>query len=196
VKVVQLFSDMKIQNNIAEVIKDHKIIPVVTFKSVADIESVLEKLLIQNINCIEITLRTEAALEAIEKFKKVAPEGFKTGVGTVISSNQVEQCKKLEVDFMVSPGATEKLIAAMQDSGIAFIPGVMTASEIISAIEMECQYLKLFPFNIAGGLTALDHYSKVFSQVKFCPTGGLNSQNYPEVLKLTNVFAVGGSWVL
>lgn len=194
--MVQLFSKMQTQNNIAEVIRDNKIIPVVTFKSAMDVEAVLEKLLIQKINCIEITLRTEAAFDAIEKCKKMAPDGFKTGVGTIINAEQIEKCRDLAVDFMVSPGSTERLVAAMKKSGIAYIPGVMTASEIIAALEMECTYLKLFPFNIAGGLTALDHYSKVFPQVKFCPTGGLNNENHQEVMNLKNVFAVGGSWVL
>lgn len=193
---MQHFSDMQIQNNIAEVIKENKIIPVVTFKTAEEVESVLEKLLNQKINCIEITLRTDAAFAAIEKFKNLAPEGFKTGVGTVINTSQIEKCKDLNVDFMVSPGSTENLITAMRECGIAFIPGVMTASEIIAALEMDCNFLKLFPFNISGGLTALDHYSKVFPQVRFCPTGGLNQENHSEILKLKNVFAVGGSWVL
>ena len=186
---------MNYQNGIEAILAANCRIPVVTFSSSAQVASVLEQLEAAAVSCIEITLRTEAAWEAIEQCKKIAKEGFKVGVGTLVNAEQVARCKSLEVDFMVSPGSSAPLIDTMQKSGIAFLPGVMTPSEIISALEKDCTFLKLFPYNLAGGINALKTYASVFSQVKFCPTGGLTAENHQEVLDLKNVISIGGSWL-
>ena len=184
------------QNNILKTLKGNEIIPVVTFNDVKEVELVVDKLIKKNISCIEITLRNEFALDCIRQCIKIAPEGFKIGVGTITNYTQIQKCKELNVDFMVSPGSNVELIEEMYKSEISFIPGVMTPSEIITAINLNCLFLKLFPFNIAGGENALVNYSKVFPKVKFCPTGGLNAENYSKILSLDNVLAVGGSWII
>jgi 2-dehydro-3-deoxyphosphogluconate aldolase/(4S)-4-hydroxy-2-oxoglutarate aldolase len=186
---------MNYQNGIEAILAANSRIPVVTFSSSAQVASVLEQLEAASVSCIEITLRTAAAWEAIEHCKKIANADFKVGVGTLVNVEQVERCKSLGVDFLVSPGSSDSLIDAMQSSGIPFLPGVMTPTEIISALEKECNYLKLFPYNLAGGINALKTYASVFPQVKFCPTGGLNADNHHEVLALKNVVSVGGSWL-
>jgi 2-dehydro-3-deoxyphosphogluconate aldolase/(4S)-4-hydroxy-2-oxoglutarate aldolase len=186
---------MNYQNGIADILALNNRIPVVTFSSSNQVASVLEQLESAGVSCIEITLRTEAAWEAIEQCKKIANADFKVGVGTLVNAEQVERCKSLGVDFLVSPGASAVLIDSMKSSGIPYLPGVMTPSEIISALEQDCTFLKLFPYNLAGGMNALKTYASVFPQVKFCPTGGLNADNHQEVLALKNVISVGGSWL-
>lgn len=187
---------MEIQNNIAAVLANNSLIPVVTFNKLEEVPHVLETLINQNINCIEITLRTDVAIEAIQHVQEIAPSHFSVGVGTIVNAQQVAACKQLDVDFMVSPGSSSSIIKSMQDSGIAYLPGVMTPSEIVKAMENNCYYLKLFPFNIAGGLSAVKSYGKVFPKVRFCPTGGVNASNYQELLNLDAVVAVGGSWLV
>jgi 2-dehydro-3-deoxyphosphogluconate aldolase/(4S)-4-hydroxy-2-oxoglutarate aldolase len=109
---------------------------------------------------------------------------------------QVNRCKELNVDFIVSPGLTSDLAKALFESEIPFLPGAITPSEIISGQELGVNFFKFFPANLFGGLETLKAYSSVFKGVKFCPTGGINESNYQDFLKLENVVSVGGTWVL
>lgn len=187
---------MSIQNNVQAILAANSKIPVVTFHTLDQVQTVLNALIVQNIQCIEITLRTPIAAEAIKLCKRLAPEGFSIGVGTILEQQQVQLCQELGVDFMVSPGSTPSLIQAMQASGIPYLPGVMTPSEILSALAANCHYLKLFPFNLSGGIKALKTYGNVFPAVHFCPTGGVNIDNFQALLELPNVVSVGGSWLV
>ena len=187
---------MSVQNNIEAVLKANSKIPVVTFHKLSEVEEVVNKLVAQDINCIEITLRTPIAAEAIQHCQKIAPEGFSVGVGTIAQAEQVQLCKELGVDFMVSPGSPAALVQQMQDSGIPFLPGVMTPSEILHAMSLDCYFLKLFPFNLAGGIKAVKTYGGVFPAVRFCPTGGVNADNFQSLLDMNNVLSVGGSWLV
>jgi 2-dehydro-3-deoxyphosphogluconate aldolase/(4S)-4-hydroxy-2-oxoglutarate aldolase len=187
---------MSIQNNVQHILASNPKIPVVTFHTLDQVKPTLDALIAQNIQCIEITLRTPIAAEAIKLCKSLAPEGFSIGVGTILEKHQVQLCQELGVDFMVSPGSTPSLIQAMQASGIPYLPGVMTPSEILSAVAENCHYLKLFPFNLSGGAKALKTYANVFPAIYFCPTGGVNVDNFQALLDMPNVLSVGGSWLV
>ncbi|MGB1039277.1 MAG: bifunctional 4-hydroxy-2-oxoglutarate aldolase/2-dehydro-3-deoxy-phosphogluconate aldolase [Flavobacteriales bacterium] len=187
---------MESQFGIRKLLAEHSIIPVVNITDLSEVESILNRLIQQEINCIEITLRSECAMEAIAKAIELKPKGFKVGVGTIVNASQVKECAQLGVDFMVSPGVSDEVAEAFNKAEIPFLPGVMTPSEIISNLNRGWDTFKLFPFNLAGGIKALKTYGGVFEQVKFCPTGGLNESNFQECLDLNNVICVGGSWVL
>lgn len=184
-----------IQNGIQDVMQRHSIIPVVTLNNPAEVTEIANKLLAQNIHCAEITLRTDFALKGIELMQEQFPE-IEVGVGTIINAEQIAQVKALGVKFLVSPGATPTLLKTMRDSGIPYLPGVVTPSEIIQGMEMNLRYFKFFPASIFGGLDTLKAYGQVFPQCYFCPTGGLNESNYQEFLALKNILCVGGSWML
>ena len=184
-----------IQNGIQDVLQRHQIIPVVTLNNESEVASVATKLLEQGIRCAEITLRTDFALEGIRLMLANHPE-IEVGVGTIINAEQVQAVRALGVKFMVSPGATSHLLQAMQDSGIPYLPGVVTPSEVIQGMEMNLRYFKFFPASIFGGLETLKAYGQVFPQCYFCPTGGLNATNHQEFLAQKNILAVGGSWML
>jgi 2-dehydro-3-deoxyphosphogluconate aldolase/(4S)-4-hydroxy-2-oxoglutarate aldolase len=184
-----------IQNNIHDVLQRHKIIPVVTLNNENEVDEVASKLLRQDIHCAEITLRTEFALEGICMMMNNYPE-IDVGVGTIVNSGQVELVKALGVKFIVSPGASPNLLQAMQNSGIPFLPGVVTPSEVVLGMEANLLYFKFFPANLFGGLDTLRAYGQVFPQCYFCPTGGLNADNYQDFLNLKNVLSVGGSWMI
>ncbi len=185
---------MAIQNNIEELLQGHELIPVVTFQEGDDAVGFMEYLVQQNIKCIEITLRTSAGMKAIELLKKEMSDKVLIGAGTVISTEQIDQLKAIDADFMVSPGLTPKLQEAMHNSGIPYLPGTATPSEIMKAMEMGLNVLKFFPANLFGGINALSAYANIFPSIKFCPTGGINEKTTKEYLELSNVFAVGGSW--
>lgn len=184
------------QNNIEAILKNHPLIPVVTINSEPEIDPIIEALKARNIFCIEVTLRTEFAFEALQIIKDRYSDSISLGVGTVISKDQIDKLVAIGVDFIVSPGLTPVLYNHLLASSIPFIPGVTTPSEIMQAIELGCGSLKFFPANLFGGIKALKTYGNVFPQVKFCPTGGVNESTYEEYLTLKNVISVGGSWMI
>lgn len=184
------------QNNIRAVLAAHKIIPVVTFHNLNEVDSLVDQLLERGVRCIEVTLRTAEALECIAYLAKHRKNELSIGVGTVIRPEQVEILESMGVDFLVSPGLSADLAAAFLNSKIPFIPGVATPSDIITAQAYGFDTLKFFPANLFGGLGALKAYGQVFPTIKFCPTGGINATNYEEFLALNNVIAVGGSWLV
>lgn len=184
------------QNNIEAILKDHPMIPVVTIYSEEEIGPIIQTLKERRIFCIEVTLRTDFAFEALQIIKNRYSDSITLGVGTVISKDQIDKLVSIGVDFIVSPGLTPVLYNHLLSSSIPFIPGVTTPSEIMQAIELGCDMLKFFPANLFGGIKALKTYGNVFPQVKFCPTGGVNETTYKEYLSLKNVISVGGSWMI
>lgn len=172
----------------------HTLVPVVTFEAQDDPIAFMHYLIDQDVRCIEVTLRTEAGLRAIQQLKNEFGTDALIGAGTVTRPEHVDQLKAIDADFLVSPGLTADLLASMQASGIPYLPGVSTPSEIMQAIEWGLDTLKFFPAHLFGGLPALKAYGQVFGQVQFCPTGGVTSDTASEYLALNNVFAVGGSW--
>lgn len=183
------------QNNIENILKKHTIIPVATIENSSQIDEYYELLKTNNIYCIEITLRTSFAWEAISLFKKKYGSEFSVGVGTITNSADVKKCIEIGVDFIVSPGTSNELSESLNNCGIPFLPGVATPSEIISGLNKGWSYFKFFPANLFGGRDALKVYSAIFGKAYFCPTGGINHNNYTSFLELPNVLAVGGSWV-
>lgn len=183
------------QNNIEKILKENPLIPVVTIDNEEELHAIYSKLKSKDIHIIEITLRTEFAWEAIKLFKEHYGNEFKVGVGTIINAEQIQKSIDLRVDFMVSPGLTTGMIQLLDFSGIPFITGVSTPSEIIRGIEIGWEYFKFFPANLFGGVDAMKSYGAIFKDIKFCPTGGIDESNYEDYLKLPNVLAVGGSWL-
>ncbi len=184
------------QNGIETILQANSVIPVATIQDAAALETIYAKIQESGIHCIEITLRTTFALDAIRILKERNIANFSIGVGTVIRPEQVQQVKDLGVDFIVSPGLTEKLAHALHQSGVPFIPGVSTVSEIMAGLEWDCTFFKFFPANLSGGIEALKAYGQLFPHVKFCPTGGITGSTYPDYLKEPNIISVGGSWML
>lgn len=185
---------MGTQNNILLTLEGHTQVPVVTFTKGDDPRSFMRYLLNQSVYCIEVTLRTSEGMQAIEILKREFGNEILVGAGTVTNNKQVLALKKIGAHFMVSPGLTPSLKTAMEDSGIPYLPGVATPSEVIHAMEMGLNTLKFFPANLFGDLDALKAYGQVFPEVKFCPTGGITKETSPDYLSLANVFAVGGTW--
>ena len=182
------------QNGIIASLKGQPFLPVVTFQEKDDPVAFMEFLLNKEVACIEITLRTEAAWSAFTAIKKAYSDRVAIGAGTVVSEDQILRLKDLGIDFLVSPGSTPSLIDAMDASGLAYLPGAATPTEVMHLREKGLRALKFFPANLYGGLDALKAFGQLFPDVQFCPTGGINEQTSSDYLNLKNVFAVGGSW--
>ena len=185
----------KSQNGIVELLSDKPLIPVITIQDLEQLDSIVETLLARDINCIEITLRTNVSWEAIERAKKNYGDRIKVGVGTIINQEQIDKAVELKADFLVSPGITTQLIKGLAASNLPFLPGVSNVSQIIKAIENNCNTLKFFPAILSGGLQALENYGLLFPAVTFCPTVGIGGVNFKSFLELKNVISVGGSWL-
>lgn len=178
----------------AAVLAENPVIPVVAVRKAEDCVPLAETLVSGGINIIEITLRTEAAFEAI---KRLVASGIKIsiGAGTVFNTEQFKKLEDLGVDFIVSPGTTDALLEYASASKMPYLPGVMTSSEILKTYNYGFKFQKLFPASLAGGIKAIQAYSGVYGGVSFCPTGGIKSDNFMEFLAQSNVCALGGTWI-
>ena len=142
---------------------------------------------------LEVTLRTEAAMEVIAAMSEVAVAIV--GVGTIPRPGQFALAKQAGSVFAVTPGLSPALIEAAPAAGMPVLPGVMTPSELITAIEAGFDLLKLFPAQVAGGVAMLKSLAGPFAEVGFCPTGGVTPSNMTDFLAQPNVLCVGGSWL-
>lgn len=183
------------QNNIRTLLQGNPIVPVVKIEHLKEVIPLLDYLKENNFNSIEITLRTDCAMDAIRLAKEHCDDSFLVGAGSVINKEQIANLLEIGVDFVVLPGIQKDLIEVLEELKIPFLPGVMTPSEIMEALLLGWDTLKFFPAHIAGGIEALKTYSQVFPRVKFCPTGGIGVENHNDFLALDNVLSVGGSWV-
>lgn len=143
---------------------------------------------------LEITLRTEAALDGLRAIVAEVPEAV-VGAGTVLDPVRLDKVQRAGARFAVSPGCTPALARAARSSGIPFLPGVQTVSEAMTLAELGFGVLKFFPADAAGGLTWIKAVGAPLPDLKFCPTGGLTADTAPSYLALANVACVGGSWV-
>ncbi|PJG83647.1 bifunctional 4-hydroxy-2-oxoglutarate aldolase/2-dehydro-3-deoxy-phosphogluconate aldolase [Caviibacterium pharyngocola] len=171
------------------------IVPVMVIKRLEDAVPMAQALLDGGINVFEITLRTEAALEAIKLIRQALPQAL-VGAGTVINTQQYDDVVAAGAQFAISPGATPALLAYAAQGKIALIPGTATPSEMMQALELGYDHLKFFPAEINGGAQALKAISAPLPQLKFCPTGGISEKNAADYVKLDCVATVGGSWML
>ena len=170
------------------------LIPVVVIERLDDAVPLAEALLQGGISALEITLRTQVACEAISAMKSALPDAV-IGAGTVSSSEAYEAAVQSGADFIVSPGATEQLFKTAATHSVPFLPGAVTGSEVLRAMEWGYATLKFFPAEAIGGTPALHALSGPFPDISFMPTGGVTPHNVATYLQLQNVCAVGGSWL-
>lgn len=177
-----------------EVLEISKIIPVITIYDLKTSVDLAKALWDGGIKILEITLRTNEAIKAIELIANEVPQ-VTVGAGTVLNSKMLEEVKNAGAKFAISPGLNSIFAKEAQNIDITLIPGVATASEVMLALQYGYKNLKLFPAEAAGGITMLKSLAAPFSDVKFCPTGGINLDNMKNYLNLNNVLCVGGSWL-
>ncbi|MFT4021330.1 MAG: bifunctional 4-hydroxy-2-oxoglutarate aldolase/2-dehydro-3-deoxy-phosphogluconate aldolase [Acinetobacter sp.] len=181
-------------SHIQDIVQLGPVIPVLAFDSAEQGEHVSRALHAGGVKVLEITLRTAAGLAAIERASQLADD-IVVGVGTITKPEHCAQAKKAGAQFGVSPGLTKDLHLAAQDAGLPLLPGVMTPSDLIQAIEFGYDIVKFFPAQQAGGVEMLKAFYGPFSNLRFCPTGGITAQSAPDFLSLPNVVCVGGSWL-
>ncbi|MFC4891657.1 bifunctional 4-hydroxy-2-oxoglutarate aldolase/2-dehydro-3-deoxy-phosphogluconate aldolase [Pseudofrancisella aestuarii] len=178
--------------SLKKILEDNPLIPVVAVNTLEEATSTLEKLRNKNIKIVEFTLRTPNALEVIKEIIK-NNDDFIIGIGTIRTLEQLKECSKLKVDFLVSPGATIKMLKFAKKKKLPYLPGGVTPFEIMTILSFGFKILKFFPAEAMGGIKLLKNYQAVFPEVIFCATGGINSSNQDEYLAQKNIIAIGSS---
>lgn len=180
---------------VLEKIEKCGVVPVVVIEETFKAKDLGQAILDGGLNCIEITLRTNEAIEAIKIMKEQYPQ-MTVGAGTVLTIEQVQAAVDAGAEFIVSPGSNPKVIQYCIDCGICIIPGVMTPSEIEKNLELGVDTMKFFPAEAAGGIEMIQAIFAPYNKVRFMPTGGICPGNVEQYLKLSNVIACGGSWMV
>ncbi len=180
--------------NVPALLSAARLVAVLTIERVEDAIPLAHALIAGGVRTLEITLRTEAGAGSAAAIKAQVPDAV-VGLGTVLTRRDLEFAKSLDLPFAFSPGATPELLDAALELGVPFVPGIATASELITVMSRGFTTVKLFPASQMGGVGALKALGGPFPGVKFNPTGGVTEANMGEYLALPNVVAVGGSWL-
>ncbi len=178
-----------------ETLERCRVLPVVTARDEVATVQLAQALYRGGMRAVEITLRTDAALPSIRAVAAELPD-LLVAAGTVTNAADLERAREAGAQLALSPGSTPELLRAASASGLPFVPGVATASEVMGGLEQGFGVFKLFPAVASGGIDLLRALAAPFPDVRFCPTGGLTADNFRTYLALDNVICCGGSWMV
>ncbi len=178
-------------------LSNSKVVAGFSIEKVEDAIPIAKALLAGGIEVIELTLRTNSALDAVKCIAESVPE-IVLGVGTILTPEQAIQIKQAGADFGVSPGMNPDVIKTAQKMDFPFAPGIATPSELEAAIALGCRFVKFFPAEANGGVKYLKSMSTPYKHlgIKYFPLGGLNVENMNSYLDYDDVIAIGGSWIV
>jgi len=180
--------------NVEQIMTLAPVIPVLVIHDVRHARPIAEALVAGGLPALEVTLRTDCALQVIREMARV--EGAMVGAGTVLNPDDVKASVDAGARFLVSPGLTDRLANAAIASQLPFLPGTANAGDVMRGLDMGFTHFKYFPAMANGGPSALRAIAAPLYMAKFCPTGGITEENAPEWLALDAVLCVGGSWVV
>ena len=181
--------------HVDEVLGRAPVLPVLSVSRLEDAVPLARTLVENGLPVLELTLRTEVALDAIHAIRHAVPQAI-VGAGTVLDATGLAAAAEAGAQFAISPGASEALDAAAEHSPLPWIPAVASASEIMRGLERGHRRFKFFPAESSGGVGALRSFAGPFASVRFCPTGGIDAGSAPRYLSQANVITVGGSWMV
>jgi 2-dehydro-3-deoxyphosphogluconate aldolase/(4S)-4-hydroxy-2-oxoglutarate aldolase len=185
---------MKQAAGIEEFLRLSPVMPVVTIEDASVAPDLARALVRGGIRVIEVTLRTDQALRAIEAIARAEPD-ISVGAGTVLSISDLHSAATAGAAFAISPGSTPALLAAGNLSTIPYLPAVASASELMLGLAAGYRHFKFFPAGAAGGVPMLKSFAGPFPDVRFCPTGGITQESARTYLEQPNVLCIGGSWL-
>ena len=177
-----------------ELVKHGPVIPVIVIEDINDAVPMAEALLAGGVKVLEVTLRTNCALKAIELITNKVPNAI-VGAGTLRTKSDATNAKLAGSQFAVSPGYTNEMGIICKGLELPLLPGVSTGGEVMHANNDGYSFLKLFPALAVGGISLLKGFSGPFPDIKFCPTGGVTVTSAADFLALPNVPVCGGTWL-
>ena len=178
-----------------EVMTSTPVVHVIVVENVEQAINLGKSLVAGGVPVLEVTLRTEAALDAIAALREQVPEAI-VGAGTVCTREQYVKAVEAGSQFIISPGMTPDLLAVGKEYDVPYLPAVATISDILLGMEYGYDHFKFFPAEVNGGVKALKAFAGPLADINFCPTGGVSPANYKDYLALPNVLCVGGSWIV
>jgi 2-dehydro-3-deoxyphosphogluconate aldolase/(4S)-4-hydroxy-2-oxoglutarate aldolase len=178
--------------NIDSIMRTAPVIPVLVLEEEGDWAALAETFVAARLPVLEVTMRTPLALDAVRQMSKVP--GAIVGAGTVLNERQVDDAVEAGSKFIVSPGLTEPLGKALIESGVAYLPGIANAGDIMRGLDLGLDRFKFFPAEASGGIPALKALAGPFGDIRFCPTGGIRPETAADWLALDPVLCVGGTW--
>lgn len=178
----------------SQTLKQARIVPVVVIEDADRAVPLAETLLAAGLSAIEITLRTDSALDAIRRVADAVP-AMLVGAGSIRRPSQISEVQSAGARFAVSPGATDELLAAASDARLPLVPGAVTAYEVTQLMNRGYTLLKFFPAELAGGVAMLKALGAPLPEARFFPTGGITTKNAADYLALPNVACLGGTWI-
>jgi 2-dehydro-3-deoxyphosphogluconate aldolase/(4S)-4-hydroxy-2-oxoglutarate aldolase len=184
----------KAKMNTLELVSYGPVIPVIVINRLEDAVPMAQALVDGGVRVLEVTLRTPIALKCMEAIARSVPDAI-LGAGTVRSAADAQAAKDVGCTFAVSPGYTSAIGEACREIGLPLLPGTATGSEVMQANADGYFFLKFFPAMQAGGIAMLKAFAGPFTDVVFCPTGGITVETAPQFLALPNVKVCGGSWL-
>jgi len=171
-----------------------RVVAVLVIDKIDCLLSKVDNLISDGFDILEITLRTECAIQAIQLVKETYPH-VKVGAGTILTVEQLKTCIEIGADFGVAPGLNPDIVNKAKSMGFPFIPGIATASEVERAISLGVSLVKVFPAKTLGGIEFIKALSGPYHNIKFMPTGGINKNNAHDYLSIDSVMCVGGTWM-
>ena len=181
-------------NNTLDLVAYGPVIPVIVINRLEDAVPMAQALVDGGVRVLEVTLRTAIALKCMDAIARAVPDAV-LGAGTVRSIADAQAAKDVGCTFAVSPGYTSAIGQACRDIGLPLLPGTASGSEVMQANADGYFFLKFFPAMQAGGIPMLKALAGPFTDVVFCPTGGITLETAPQFLALPNVKVCGGSWL-
>ncbi|MBU2881032.1 bifunctional 4-hydroxy-2-oxoglutarate aldolase/2-dehydro-3-deoxy-phosphogluconate aldolase [Psychrosphaera sp. B3R10] len=178
----------------SELLSGQTVLPIIQTSSVAEGVKIAECMYEGGLRLVEVVLRTQESLAALQAIKSEIPD-LCVGAGTVTNAELLTKALQAGSDFIVTPAGSATLLTNLSDTNVPCLPGVSNTADILLAREFGFTEMKLFPASLSGGAPFLSAVSSVFSDVTFCPTGGVTATNKADYLSLNNVFAVGGTWM-
>ena len=188
--------ELNMESTVLNKLLKRPIIPVIVIEDVDAAVPLAEALLEGGMDVVEITFRTAAAAESIQRIAKSFPEML-LGAGTILTKEQAQQAFDMGIQFGLAPGLNPEIVNFFRSAEVLFIPGIMTPSEIEQGLALGCKLQKFFPAGPAGGVKMLQALAGPYSSqgVQFCPTGGVSLDNMNDYLALPIVSNIGGSWL-
>ncbi|BDH45453.1 ketohydroxyglutarate aldolase [Salmonella enterica subsp. enterica serovar Choleraesuis] len=178
-----------------QILKTGPVVPVIVVNKIEHAVPMAKALVAGGVRVLEVTLRTECAMEAIRLIAKEVPDAI-VGAGTVTNPQQLKEVTEAGAQFAISPGLTDELLKAATAGTIPLIPGISTVSELMLGMSHGLKEFKFFPAEANGGVKALQAIAGPFAHIRFCPTGGISPANYRDYLALKSVLCIGGSWLV
>lgn len=180
-------------NDALAVISQTRVLPAVVIDDVRHAEPLGQAMMEGGLPCVEVTFRTPAAAAALRAMTEI--DGLCVGAGTITHLRQLDEAMEAGASFVVTPGLDETLIRQCQEAGVPIIPGAVTPTELMRAINLGLEWIKFFPCSTFGGLPAIQNLSGPFPNLQFLPTGGIDLSSLSTYLAHPQVLACGGTWM-